>query len=173
MAHRETELLFHSDTNTPRNSSESTTIEVYKEEKRLGANNQHQSNLSKLWTFSILSLAVYSVVVTVLLLRVELASRRISCQPWRASDLEAAHSAIDVVEKKFTTGIRSFQNGTLYRSYDPSEPTFVGPPSPEIDANWDNIVNLDTQAFYVMPEEATSLPGQPYRFNRSGVYEVE
>jgi hypothetical protein len=57
---------------------------------------------------------------------------------------DAAHEAIEVVQKKFTTGIRSFPNGTLYRSFDPTERVFVGPPSADVDANWDALVDLDS-----------------------------
>ncbi|OCL05573.1 hypothetical protein AOQ84DRAFT_379460 [Glonium stellatum] len=96
-----------------------------------------------------------------------------SPQVWRETDFIGARNAISVVERKFTTGIRAYENGTLYRTFDSEEPLFVGEPSPEIDANWDRIVNIDTQAFYITPEEASTIGGNPYFFKKSGVYEIE
>jgi len=58
-------------------------------------------------------------------------------QPWRGTDFIAARPAIRTVQRKFTTGIESYLNGSLYRSFDPEELSYVGPPSAEIDANWE------------------------------------
>jgi hypothetical protein len=48
----------------------------------------------------------------------------------------SARDEVVKVERKFTTGIRAYANGSLYRTFDPLEPVYVGPPTKEIDRNW-------------------------------------
>jgi hypothetical protein len=49
---------------------------------------------------------------------------------------ESARELIEYVQLEFTGGIEEDENGHLYRAKPPGQPQFVGPPSPEIDAAW-------------------------------------
>lgn len=40
------------------------------------------------------------------------------------------------MQLEFTGGIEEDENGHLYLAIPPGQPQFVGPPSPEIDAAW-------------------------------------
>ncbi|RMY60034.1 hypothetical protein D0863_11722 [Hortaea werneckii] len=42
--------------------------------------------------------------------------------------------------RSYTYALRASENGTLYPVVDPSSPTYVGPPSPQIDQAWNQLV---------------------------------
>jgi hypothetical protein len=41
---------------------------------------------------------------------------------------------------KFTGGLELNETGKLHRIIDPGQPQYVGPPTPEIDAAWDELM---------------------------------
>jgi hypothetical protein len=51
-----------------------------------------------------------------------------------------------VSQVKFTGGIKFYDNGTMYRDNGPGA-KYVGPPDPEIDANWDALIGTRYLAF--------------------------
>ena len=48
-------------------------------------------------------------------------------------------SAIEVREVRFSSNLKFDKDGELYRTVDPEEPPYVGPPSDEIDHAWEEI----------------------------------
>jgi hypothetical protein len=55
--------------------------------------------------------------------------------------LVPARQAIRVKQVKFTGGLYYAYNGTLFASSNPEEPTYVGPPSEDIDNAWEALVH--------------------------------
>ena len=43
------------------------------------------------------------------------------------------------MRKRFTGSVAFYENGTMYRQYNPKEPQYVGYPSPEIDKAWNDL----------------------------------
>lgn len=60
----------------------------------------------------------------------------------------------------FYGGPRWYDNGTGYRINNPNEPIYVGPPSPEIDKAWDQL--LKGRYFVVTEEEAEEAFGKSH-----------
>lgn len=54
--------------------------------------------------------------------------------------IEEMKSSIKLHQKRYTSAIRDHPNGTLYMAFNTSEPQYVGPPSPEIDAAWNSLL---------------------------------
>jgi hypothetical protein len=54
--------------------------------------------------------------------------------------LVPARQAISIKKVKFTGGLY-YDNGTLHMSSNPEEPTYVGPPSEEIDDAWEALIH--------------------------------
>jgi len=55
--------------------------------------------------------------------------------------LVPARQAISVKKVKFTGGLYFDYNGTLHISSNPDEPTYIGPPSKEIDDAWEALIH--------------------------------
>jgi hypothetical protein len=55
--------------------------------------------------------------------------------------LVPARQAISVKKVKFTGGLYFDYNGTLHISSNPEEPTYIGPPSKEIDDAWEALIH--------------------------------
>jgi hypothetical protein len=53
---------------------------------------------------------------------------------------EPAKSTIEPVQISFTGGLHYDEQGHLFREVIGNEPQYVGPPSPEIDAAWDDLL---------------------------------
>ncbi|RAO68350.1 uncharacterized protein BHQ10_004362 [Talaromyces amestolkiae] len=56
------------------------------------------------------------------------------------TELEEMKPSIKLHQKRYTSAIRDLPNGTLYMAFNTSEPQYVGPPSPEIDAAWNSLL---------------------------------
>lgn len=58
-----------------------------------------------------------------------------------STDLRDAHPYISYEERVFTGGFAYDEEiGKVYRGIDPSQPQYFGPPSPEIDDAWNNMM---------------------------------
>lgn len=57
------------------------------------------------------------------------------------TDLPDAQRTIQLEKHRFTAALRDHRNGTLYMKSDPSQPQYVGLPTPNIDANWDALTH--------------------------------
>ncbi|KAJ5890475.1 uncharacterized protein N7473_006703 [Penicillium subrubescens] len=57
-----------------------------------------------------------------------------------STDLDALKSQIQLHQVKFTGGLELNETGKLHRIIDPGQPQYVGPPTPEIDAAWDELM---------------------------------
>lgn len=53
---------------------------------------------------------------------------------------EAVLPYIEGQRKVFTGSVAFHDNGTMYRSYNPNEPSYVGDPSPEQDKAWKDML---------------------------------
>ena len=53
---------------------------------------------------------------------------------------EPLRSALELERVTFTGGLDFDENGTLYRTIEPGSPQYVGKPNPEIDANWESLL---------------------------------
>ncbi|KIW63986.1 hypothetical protein PV04_08946 [Phialophora macrospora] len=62
------------------------------------------------------------------------------------NDMILARSAIKVSQVKFTGGIKFYDNGTMYRDNGPG-PAYVGPPTPEMDDAWEQLIGTRYLAF--------------------------
>jgi len=84
------------------------------------------------------------------------------------TDLDAAIPALDIVRKPFTGGLHWDENGTLVRNALPNgSQEWVGPPSPELDALWDHVV--DAAGVDLVGKEAAMVKGKT-RQRPSGEY---
>lgn len=55
--------------------------------------------------------------------------------------VEPARSSIELSKIKFKGGFRYNETSqTYYREHDPAEPQYIGPPSPEIDQAWEELL---------------------------------
>ena len=55
-------------------------------------------------------------------------------------DTGAARHISELTEYRFTGGIEVDSQGKLYRKISPTEPQYVGDPTPEIDRAWDDLL---------------------------------
>jgi hypothetical protein len=53
---------------------------------------------------------------------------------------DALKSQIQLHQVRFTGGLELNETGKLHRIIDPGQPQYVGPPAPEIDAAWDELM---------------------------------
>jgi hypothetical protein len=54
-----------------------------------------------------------------------------------------ARPSISIEEVRFTSGVWIDDNGTFHLTEHPGIPTYVGPPSPDIDKHWDSIIKRE------------------------------
>ncbi|GLA89901.1 hypothetical protein AtubIFM56815_004394 [Aspergillus tubingensis] len=57
------------------------------------------------------------------------------------TDLDAAFPVLEIEQRTFTGGLHWNENGTLVRNHLPQGQEWVGPPSPELDALWERVVD--------------------------------
>ncbi|KAJ5689014.1 hypothetical protein N7462_003406 [Penicillium macrosclerotiorum] len=57
-----------------------------------------------------------------------------------STDLDALKPQIQLHQVQFTGGLELNETGKLHRIIDPEQPQYVGPPTPEIDAAWDELM---------------------------------
>ncbi|KAI1173205.1 hypothetical protein F4777DRAFT_461754 [Nemania sp. FL0916] len=100
------------------------------------------------WIVAVAFLWILSLIVT-WKLSSDAAYRRDSFQYGYSTDLEPLKSQLETVRYNFVGDLNWHDNGTLYRPETPGYTTYVGKPSPEIDAAWKHII----------PGEATDLMG--------------
>ncbi|KAE9367867.1 hypothetical protein N431DRAFT_471261 [Stipitochalara longipes BDJ] len=73
-----------------------------------------------------------------------------------STEWEPARSSIELSRVKFTGAFRYNEtSGTYYREHDPAEPQYIGPPSPEIDRAWEEL--LGGQYLILNEEEGLQL----------------
>ncbi|CAI7582533.1 unnamed protein product [Penicillium palitans] len=70
-------------------------------------------------------------------------SELVTKRMWQA----LATNAIQVSQIKFTGGIKFDDNGSMYRDATAPGPSYVGPPSPQLDAAWDQMIGTRYLAF--------------------------
>ncbi|PMD46157.1 hypothetical protein L207DRAFT_377570, partial [Hyaloscypha variabilis F] len=56
------------------------------------------------------------------------------------TEFNFANGALGMKKVKFISDIHIDPNGTVYLSQDPDGPHYVGPPSPDIDQAWDDML---------------------------------
>ena len=54
---------------------------------------------------------------------------------------DAAFPVLEIQQRKFTGGLHWDGNGTLVRNHLPEGQEWVGPPSPELDALWERVID--------------------------------
>jgi hypothetical protein len=69
--------------------------------------------------------------------------------------LEPAKPAIEAKRVQFTGELKFHENGTMYRDWADGEPRYFGPPTPEIDKAWDDL--LYASGIDLPEEEAESV----------------
>ncbi|KAI0973470.1 hypothetical protein F4678DRAFT_426840, partial [Xylaria arbuscula] len=74
------------------------------------------------------------------------------------TDLEPLKQAIEMERIRFTGGLNIDDNGTLYLVTEPGATQYVGNPTPEIDAAWDALLQVD--GVDLIGDEATSIEGK-------------
>ncbi|KUL88986.1 hypothetical protein ZTR_06085 [Talaromyces verruculosus] len=97
---------------------------------------------SPVWAVMTFILAVVSLVENIYLLRTVRSTKRNigTYETGFDTELEEMKSSIKLHQKRYTSAIRDHPNGTLYMAFNTSEPQYVGPPSPEIDAAWNSLL---------------------------------
>ncbi|KAJ5509057.1 hypothetical protein N7527_011200 [Penicillium freii] len=70
-------------------------------------------------------------------------SELVAKKMWQA----LASNAIQVSQIKFTGGIKFHDDGSMYRDATAPGPSYVGPPSPQLDAAWDQMIGTRYLAF--------------------------
>jgi Mycotoxin biosynthesis protein UstYa len=81
--------------------------------------------------------------------------------------LVLALPSIRVTQTRFTGGIKFYDNGTMYRD-NGGGPRYVGPPHPEIDANWEALVGTRYLAF--THDQKSSFQVNMDRDSNDGLY---
>ncbi|EED18587.1 conserved hypothetical protein [Talaromyces stipitatus ATCC 10500] len=96
---------------------------------------------SPAWAVTTLILTLIMVAENVYLLRtLESSKRNSTYETGFDTELEEMKPSIKLHQKRYTGAIRDLPNGTLYMAFNSSEPRYVGPPSPEIDDAWQNLL---------------------------------
>ncbi|CEJ55178.1 hypothetical protein PMG11_01449 [Penicillium brasilianum] len=86
------------------------------------------------WVFSTAIFASLSIFLYLRSTRIATYERGFS------TDLDALKSQIQLHQVRFTGGLELNETGKLHRIIDPRQPQYVGPPAPEIDAAWDELM---------------------------------
>ncbi|KAI0964835.1 hypothetical protein F4678DRAFT_367028 [Xylaria arbuscula] len=107
--------------------------------------------------FWLVSLGVSSWLTTV----VRPPSRKYTYETGFDTDLEPLRSSIEVVQVKFTGGLKFDENGTTYRAVEPGVPQYVGEPSDELDRRWRSLIR--GQAVDLRGQEADSVADITYQ----------
>ena len=76
--------------------------------------------------------------------------------------------AIEAQKVRFTGEMKFHENGTIYRDYPPGAPIYAGPPSPEIDAAWDDL--LYASDLDLVGSEAESVKGSTFEEPQGGLW---
>ncbi|THV45576.1 hypothetical protein BGAL_0473g00050 [Botrytis galanthina] len=85
------------------------------------------------------------------------------------TELDPIKSVISEQTVRFTGGLHYHKNGTLYREAIEGEPQYVGSPSPEIDAAWNQL--LKGQYMNLVGDEASSMTDRTWKDDHCN-YEV-
>ena len=143
--------------------------------------NTHQHNQSNFWLrVSILGLAslvvLESLVITLLISK----ARHTFLNHIGPHDFPNIQPAIGLENRRFTSAIRILDNGTLEFALDPAQPRYVGPPSPEIDQNWDDLtegryIKLTNEEVEILNKDTAVPDLQPFsqrlpNIKQAGVY---
>jgi len=83
-----------------------------------------------------------------------------------STDFATIKSQLQLQQVRFTGGIKFDENGTLFRSIDPTTPQYVGPPNSHIDEAWDTM--LEVRYFAVTPDEAAKIGNGIYNHPQDG-----
>jgi hypothetical protein len=83
------------------------------------------------------------------------------------NELRLATSSILTSHVKFTGGIKFHDDGTMFRDNGPGK-AYVGPMSPELDANWDALIGTRYLAF--TEEQKSTFQIEPERSAEDGLY---
>ncbi|PMD13118.1 hypothetical protein NA56DRAFT_445371 [Hyaloscypha hepaticicola] len=91
------------------------------------------------------------------------------------TDFGPARPSISIEEVRFTSGVWIDDNGTFHLTEHPGIPTYVGPPSPDIDKHWDSIIKPEW--FHATQEEIVQYGGselaEKLLHSANGIYSVE
>ncbi|KAI4155165.1 MAG: hypothetical protein LQ340_001179 [Diploschistes diacapsis] len=71
------------------------------------------------------------------------------------TEFQPAMPHIELELRRFTSGVLFTPAGEPYRTKYPGKPEYVGPPSPEVDANWEKLIG--SRYFSVTDEEAEQI----------------
>ena len=58
---------------------------------------------------------------------------------------------VSLQEVRFTSGLKYYDNGTLYMSSRPEDIAYVGDPAPELDRSWNDLIGSETVVKYCKP----------------------
>jgi len=67
------------------------------------------------------------------------------------TDFPDAHRTVGLEQRRFTSSLRDYPNGTLYMVSDASQDQYVGLPSPGIDGNWDALTHGRVFTIFTTP----------------------
>jgi len=84
------------------------------------------------------------------------------------TDLDPAKAAIEGHKIRFTGELKFYENNTMYRDYPEGEPRYFGPPNPEIDNAWHEL--LYASAVDLPEEEAQTIKDFTWEEPQGGLY---
>ncbi|TGO16132.1 hypothetical protein BPAE_0517g00030 [Botrytis paeoniae] len=144
-------------------------------EDRATVTTSHSSKVSISRSFYFASLSLFAVfpilIIALFVLHGRLADAQINNGFLKGftTELDPIKSVISEQTVRFTGGLHYHKNGTLYRETIEGEPQYVGNPSPEIDAAWNQL--LKGQYMNLVGDEASSMTDRTWKDDH-GNYEV-
>lgn len=124
-------------------------------------------NPARLWKYSTYGLGLFSFLQFCVILWLSFPRPSQSTyESGFSTDMDDAKSSIFLEQVRFTNAIRADENGFLYQVNNPNDPVYTGPPSKEIDDNWDALtagryIMLDESEVSQFDKDQYSLPLKP------------